>query len=274
MTTFQSIILGIIQGCTEFIPISSSGHLVLAREFFGWEDPGLLYDAILHLGTLVAAILYFWKDLKNIALCLFRNIADAEYAQDRGKGLFVNIMIATIPAAIAGFLFEDLVDNAFRNVLSTSIFLVVLGLLFFGVEYFARKQRVGIGKDIFSLSMSDAAFIGVFQIISLLPGISRSGITIASGLFRGIRRSDATRFAFLLSIPIIAGAGFHSLIKYFMNPSNGISGMDVALGFFAAAIVGYGSIFFMMRYLKTQTLQLFAVYVIALGGILLLKGVL
>jgi len=204
MDIFQSVILGVVQGLTEFIPISSSGHLVLIRELFGWEDPGILYDAILHLGTLVAALIYFRRDIVNIALSLVKKESDAQYVQDRGRGLAANIVIATIPAAIVGFFMKDYIDEVFRNGYSTSIFLVVLGIIFLGVEYISSKKRIGTGKDLFSLSMSDAIFVGILQIAALLPGISRSGITISAGLFRGVRREDATRFAFLISIPIIA----------------------------------------------------------------------
>ncbi len=247
----KAVILGIIQGVTEFLPVSSTAHLVITPWIFGWsgELNSLSFDIAVHVGTLISLLYCFWKDWIDI---LFR---------DR-KMLFYLIM-GTIPAGIAGVAFHDLIENSLRNPLIIVFTLVTVGLLMLYAEKVGKRQRD-------SVILSDALFIGVAQAIALIPGVSRSGITITAGLFRGLKRDYSARFSFLLSTPAIAGAAFLDFHKSLKFNYSYDSSLFIA-GVISAALTGIIAIKFLLGFLRRYPLNLFVYYrwVLA-GGIFLL----
>lgn len=258
MEIIQSIILGLVQGLTEFIPISSSGHLVLVRKIFGFRDQGLAFDAVLHLGTLLAVILYFKKDWVEILK-----------ESSKKKKLFWQIIIATIPAAIAGFLFEDLVTSFFRDILWVATFFILVGFIFLLAErYYDLKIKK---KELDHLTWKDSLIIGIAQIFALLPGISRSGVTITAGMFRFLRRTEAARFSFLMSTLIIFGAGIKSAIDLFASFEFQNEKLEIILGFVTSFLAGYFSIKFLMNFLKNHRLYIFSVYLFVVGLVLFIS---
>jgi undecaprenyl-diphosphatase len=245
MTIFQAIIFGIVQGVTEFLPISSTAHLILLPWFFGWPDPGLSFDVALHLGTLVALVIYFWKDW--LALL----------AKPR---MIAFIIAATIPGAVAGVLLESQVENALRSPKLIALMLSLMALLLVVAELKGRRK-----KDLDQISWSDALTVGCAQAFALVPGVSRSGSTITAGLFTGMKRETAARFSFYLSAPIIAGAVAKKMLDIFEAgiPAGQVSAFVV--GIVVSGIVGYLSIAFLLRYLQTHNTFLFIYYRIALA---------
>jgi undecaprenyl-diphosphatase len=255
MEIIQSIILGVVQGVTEFIPISSDGHLVLVRKIFGFRDQGLAFDAVLHLGTLLAVILYFKRDIFEI----LKN-------GSKSKKLFWQIVLATIPAAIAGFLFEDLVASFFRDTLWVATFFILTSFIFLLAEkYYGLKFEK---KELTRLDWKDSLIIGIAQIFALLPGVSRSGMTITAGMFRFLKRVEAARFSFLMSIPIVFGAGAKSAIDLFSSFEFQNEKLGILFGFIAALLAGYFSIKFLMNFLKNHRLYIFSAYLFFVGLIL------
>lgn len=254
MSLIQAVILGILQGITEFLPISSSGHLVLFEkvfEWFGGFDFGLSFDIILHLGTLLAIIIYFWRDWLKILNDLFQK-----------KGIFGYLILATFPAAIAGIFLEDLVAGFFRDIFFVAIFFIITGGFFiFSDKIYARLQH----KNLEKITWRDALFIGVIQIFALLPGISRSGSTIAAGMLRGLSRQDAAKFSFLMATLIIFGSGvFDAINDIKIGAINNLI-LESIFGFIFAAGAGYLSIAILMKFLKKHKLYGFAIYLIIIG---------
>jgi undecaprenyl-diphosphatase len=197
MSIFDSIILGAIQGLAEFIPISSSGHLIIARDLFDWHSlSDLSFDAVLQLATGFALVLYFWKDIVRLIKSFYNLILKREVAKD-DKTLIFAIVIGTIPAIIIGMLLEEYMDTIFRSALLVSIVLIIGSLVMFFAEKYSKKDKI--------LTVKNGFLIGLFQCLALVPGFSRSGATISGGLFVGLKREDAARFSFFLSIPIILG---------------------------------------------------------------------
>jgi len=262
--SFQALFLGILQGLTEFLPISSSAHLILVPWFFGWQNSpvdSLTFDVALHAGTLVAILWYFWRDWMDLIWGFFRVLGQRR-VNDFQERLAVYILLATIPAGFAGVLLEKTIEKSFRNPGLIVLPLVGVSFLMILAEYRNRSSQ-----SLEKLNLKDAMIIGIAQAIALLPGVSRSGITITAGLFRGYRREAATRFSFLLSTPAIAGAAFLQLRHLFS-----LERTDwplFALGFVSSALVGYLAIAFLMRYLRLHTLNLFAGYRFALAGVII-----
>ena len=259
MDIFQSIILGITQGITEFLPISSSGHLILIPKIFGWQDSGLSFTIALHWGTLFGVIGYFYKDWLKI----FKNAfirADNTNESNQNKILYF-IAIATIPGALAGYFFENYAETIFRNSTLVSITLIAAGIILFISDVTGKKIR-----QINSITLKSAIIIGFAQALAIIPGVSRSGITIAAALFLGLSRNDAARFSFLLATPIILGAG---LIKLPSILNSGIDSIFIA-GFLSSAIAGFLSIKWLLKYLQTKSYFIFVIYRIILGIIFLL----
>lgn len=254
MNYFEAIVLGLVQGLTEFIPISSSGHLVVARELLNVSEAGLFYDVMLHMGTLLAVLIYFRKDIFDI----FQKI-------QTDRTLLINIVIGTIPAVVAGVLFSGVVDMLGSHAIVAAGFMIVIGVVFLVVEYVYKKQDSASRKGVVEVTKKDALIIGLVQMCALLPGVSRSGMTIAAGLLRGLSRSEAARFSFLLSIPAIAGAGVYTALKTVSEsaaiPLNG----PILVGFFVSFASGLLAIDFLMRYLKKNGLSLFAWYLVLVG---------
>lgn len=252
MDIIQAIILGIVQGATEFIPISSSGHLVLVPWLLGWEDPGLTYDAIVHWGTLLAVLSFFWRDFWAIIRDFLSGITRGTIWNEQTR-LGWLIIAGTIPAAFIGLLLESQFEALFGKPHWVALFLIGTG----GLLWFSEQWRQS-GKDLHSMRLPDAIIIGFAQALAITPGISRSGSTIAAGLLRGLDRATAARFSFLLMAPIVFGAGAKKTFDLLSAGVDTTTLLPVGLGFLAAAITGYVSIGFLMRYLQRATLHLFA----------------
>jgi undecaprenyl-diphosphatase len=259
MDILQAIILGLLQGATEFIPVSSSGHLVLVPWLFGWDSPGLVFDTVVHWGTLVAVLAYFWRDWLALIRAWVQGLRQWDWRAPLARLAWM-ILLGSIPAAVIGFLLEDFFESLFGEPVWVSVFLLVTaGLL-------ALSERLGERrKGVDDLRWCDALIIGFGQAAAIAPGISRSGATIATGLFRGLRRPDAARFSFLLATPIIFGAGLFKLLDL-LTMSNPLAQVPaLAAGFVTAAIVGYLCIWGLLRYLQRGNLYPFAIYCACLG---------
>lgn len=266
MSIIQAIIFGIIQGLTEFIPVSSSGHLVLAHHFFGETQTGLSFDVALHLGTLIALVIYFHKDIVKLARALVTKQPETRLAW--------LIALATIPAVIFGVLLEGAAESAFRSPWLVAVNFVIVSIVMLAAErHFSKvKQPTQLQK----ITRKQALIVGFSQALAIIPGVSRSGSTITAGIFSGVDRVAATRFSFLLGIPIITGA----VIKVFSDPATFSQFQDektvFLVGMSAALVSGLFAIRFLLRYLAKHTLAIFAYYRIAVAVIvfiLLFAGV-
>ncbi len=255
----QAIVQGMVQGLTEFLPISSSAHLILLPRLMGWDDPFLTsaeFDVMLHLGTLAALLAYFWRDLVRLGLAWLASILERRLAHDPDRRLAWLLVLTVIPAALVGALFEDFFDETFREALLVIPLLLVVGagMLAFGERY-GRRDR-GLER----LRVRDALVIGLAQALALFPGISRSGVTIAAGLVLGLEREAAARFAFLMGIPIIAGAGLWKLRVIVSGETSAFEPMVLAAGMAASALAGLAAIAFLLRFLRTRSTGIFIVY--------------
>ena len=258
----QAILLGVIQGLTEFLPVSSSGHLLLAQYFLGLDQKtfGLSFDAALHLGTLAAVVWFFRRDLARLAVAFAHSLPRPDFA-DPDQRLSYLILVSTVPGALLGFFFEGFFQTTVRSPWIVAVNLAVVGVFFLLAEAAGKRSR-----HISALRLPEAVAIGLAQAAALVPGVSRSGATITLGLFLGLRREEAARFSFLMGAPIIAGAGGLSLAEV---AGAGISGREALLfgaGLVASAIVGYLAIGFLLRYLAGHSLRVFAYYRFALAG--------
>ncbi len=267
MTILQAFVLGLIQGLTEFLPVSSSGHLVLLPWWLGWENPGLAFDALLHWGTLLAVLIYFWRDWWEMLLALGRKLR-REPAQGKDHLLFA-ILVGTVPAAVLGFLLEGFFESLFGQPVAVSFFLILTGFLLVFAERWTRQHPQG--RIMEKLSYGDALFVGVGQALAIAPGISRSGSTIAAGLVRHLDRPTAARFSFLLGTPIIFGAGLLKL-KDLVEMGTGDMGVSpLVVGFLVAFVSGLLAIRYLLRYLQNHTLYIFAYYVWAVALLSLVR---
>ncbi len=271
MLFLQAIILGLIQGATEYIPVSSSAHLIIVPWLFGWTNPSLTslpFDVALHLGTLLAVIAFFAADWVRLIKAGIASIAERKVGTDPDRRLAWWVVIGTIPGAIAGFLLESKIDQLFHQpnkpiqpiaMIIMAFLIAGLGSLLFLAERFAKHER-----KIQQITIKDTILVGLSQALAIFPGISRSGSTITTGLALGLEREAAARFSFLLSAPIIAGAGLKSLYDFYKSYQSGaIPSSDVILfpiGFIAAAISGYFCIRFLMTYLQKNSTNLFVYY--------------
>ncbi len=260
MTLFQAFVLGIVQGLTEFLPVSSSGHLFLVRYLLEWPEPGLAFDVALHIGTLIAVLWYFqreWIALTAAAMRLVRQ-RSAKTAEER-RVIF--LVVATIPAAIGGALLADYAETIFRHPRITAIALIVLGLLLWIVDRLAPRLR---GLD--TMTWREALIIGVAQMIALVPGVSRSGATMTAGRALGFDRQSAAVFSFLMSMPIILAA----LLKETPEAvSSGEPLGPILVGILASLVSGWVAIAVLLRFLSTHSYGVFAVYRVALGLLVL-----
>lgn len=270
MPLYQAIILALVQALTEFLPISSTAHLILFPWFAGWRDPGLAFDVALHAGTLLALVLYFFKDWLTLILCGFgmkypAMAPDEDIAHNRK--MFWFLVLGTIPAGVAGLLFHHQIEEKLRQPKIIGVSLILIALLM----WWADSKRDLTRKEAES-NLGDALTIGTAQALALWPGVSRSGITITTGLFRRLNRAAATRFSFILSVPAITGAVVMELPKLLKMHKAG--GLDLPLSTLAisvlvAGVAGYFVIAFFLRYLQTRTLKVFVVYRLVFGIIIL-----
>ena len=254
-----AFLLGVLQGATEFLPVSSSGHLVLAPWLFGWPTPGLAFTIVAHWGTALAVVAYFWRDWVNVAQAALRSLRERSLANPQAR-LAWGIVLGTIPAALIGFLLEDFFEDMFARPATAASFLLVTAALLATTEWLGRRER-----DLDELTWLDALVVGLAQALAILPGISRSGATIAGGLARGLRREPAARFSFLLATPIILGAGLLKVLDLAQAGDLAAQAPVLIVGFVTAGLVGLGCIHFLMRYLQRRRLYPFAVYCAVAG---------
>jgi undecaprenyl-diphosphatase len=267
MTLFQSLLLGIVQGLTEFIPVSSTAHLILVPWLLNWkldETAVFVFDVLLQWGTLAAVIVYFWKDLLNIARAVVVGLVQRKPFESFEARLGWLIVVATIPAVVIGLLLKDFVEGLHRNPVIVALILLVAAGLLIVSEWLGKRTR---GLD--QLTWVDALVVGGSQALALLPGVSRSAATICGGLVRNLERPAAARFSFLMSIPVLFGAGLVALKDLFDIPNFTTYLPPLALGFVAAAIVGFASIHWLLGYLAKRPMHVFAWYRIAAGVIFL-----
>ncbi len=258
----EALVLGIVQGLTEFLPISSTGHLILAQEVLGISEDqfGLQFDAAIHLGTLAAVLVYFRDAVRRLVVAWFASLKTRDWRASPDSTLAWLLIIGTIPAAVAGVLIKDTAESELRDPALVGAMLLVFCLPMLLAEYRGPGQR-----GVTSGGIRDAVLLGVAQSVALIPGVSRSGITISAGMMAGFRREEAATFAFLLSVPVITGAGGKQLFDALRGDEVG-AGADVyAVGLLAAAVVGYAAVTFLMRFLRVRSLLAFVAYRVVLG---------
>ena len=278
MTLWEAIVLGIVQGLTEFLPVSSSAHLLIVPWLLGWESPGIAFDAALHLGTLAAVLVYFWRELAAMALAFPRAVQrpvavlrSHDPADAMGR-LSLLIALGTAPGLVAGLLGAELIDAMYHPagvapdavIVAVAIALIALALVLLWAERAAQHVR-----RMESLGVRDAVVIGLAQAAALIPGVSRSGATITAGLFRGLTRADAARFSFLLGSPIVAAAGAKGLLDTLTAGSEAVPLGIFAAGLAASTLAGFAAIWALLRYLQRASTGVFIAYRIALGVALL-----
>lgn len=298
MNLFQAFLLGILQGATEFLPVSSSGHLVLVPWLLGWAAPGLAFDAVVHWGTAAAVVAYFWRDWVALLTAAFRSLRiSISRRQRRGRSieplraasaatdrspeselisttgvasepvpdcgdsrLAWLILLGTLPAVVIGWLLEDFFEGMFARPVAAAAFLLVTAALLTVSERLGRRRR-----NLDELSWPDALLVGLAQALAIFPGISRSGATIAAGLARGLRREPAARFSFLLATPVILGAGLLKVLDLAQMGDLAAQAPALVVGFLAAGLVGFGCIHLLLRYLQRRRLYPFAAYCAVVG---------
>jgi undecaprenyl-diphosphatase len=269
-SVLQAIILGIVQGLTEFAPVSSSGHLILVPWLFHWailsnESLNKTFDVALHLGTFVGALGYFWRDIVGYLAALGRSIR-ARAIQSTDQRLAWALVIGTVPGAVVGAVAEDVIEDKLGAPWLIAVMLIVFGLVLYGVDRLAPRRRA-----IEDVRLSDGLLIGLAQAVALQPGVSRSGVTISAARGLGLEREDAARFSFLLSLPIIAGAGLFKGLKYATGAEAFPTGFAApfAWGMIASAVSGFLVIWFLLAYLRRRDFAPFVVYRIAAAGLVL-----
>jgi undecaprenyl-diphosphatase len=261
----EAVLLGVVQGLTEFLPVSSSGHLLLGQYFLGLDQDrfGLPFDVALHLGTLVAVVSFFWRDLLRMAGAFARSLSPGgRNLADPDQRLAYLILASTVPAALIGFFLEGFFEESVRSPWVVVCNLVVVGVLFIVGEDVGTKTR---RAD--KLRFVEAVGIGLAQAAALVPGVSRSGATITLGLFLGLRREEAARFSFLMSVPIIAGAGSLQLAEVASEGMDRSQALMFAVGLFTSAVVGYLTIRFFLRFVVYHSLRAFAYYRFGLAAV-------
>ncbi|TAK29727.1 MAG: undecaprenyl-diphosphatase UppP [Chloroflexota bacterium] len=274
MDFLEAIVLGVVQGLTEFMPISSSAHLIVVPWLFGWNEPGLAFDVALHIGTLLAVLTYFWSDWISLLRSLVRSLSGRSVQPGESRLLWI-LVVGTVPGAIAGFLAEKKINETFHtdstsiggmpvgSILLIASAVVVLGALLFVADRIGRRTR-----EFHGISMFDGLIIGLAQAAALLPGVSRSGATLTMGLLLGLSRPAAARFSFMLSLPIIAGAGLKESYDVVQVGLSGKEALLFATGVVTAAIAGYLCIAGLLRFLQSNTTTAFVLYRFALGAAL------
>lgn len=262
MSLFEAIVLGIVQGLTEFLPISSTAHLRVIPAFAGWEDPGAAFTAVTQLGTLAAVLLYFRRDLIGIGRAWLVGLRDPVVRAGTESRLGWFILVGTIPIVVLGIVFSDQIENGARSLWLIGTTLIVLGLVLLAAERASKQSR-----EIETLRWRDGLLIGLAQAAALVPGVSRSGATLSAGLFLGLERAAAARYSFLLSIPAVVLSGVYQLRDIGGDSNAGVGATVVAT--VLAFIVGYASIAFLLRFLATHTVYVFVGYRVVLGIVVL-----
>jgi len=269
MNLFHAFILGIIQGLTEFIPVSSTAHLLIGQKLLGLpaDDAMFSFLVLVQMGTILSLVVYFWQDLLNISMDTLKNLSSLRdfnnMPQNAKLGWY--IILATIPALLAGYLLKDAIEALFKTpLLEASIRLFAAAILLTLAEWLAKKNR-----HLESMTWLDALIVGLFQVIAVFPGASRSGTTISGGMFRGFDRPAAARFAFLMSVPVMLAAGAYESLDLLKMPNLGAFLPVLVVGFVTAAIVGWLAVKWLLAYLNKHSLYVFAAYCAIVGSILL-----
>lgn len=272
MDLLQAILIGVVQGLTEFLPVSSSAHLIFTQQFMGLgiDQANLAFDTLLHLGTLIAVVSYFFKDIIEMIKAFFSSILDIfnrrfkqGYQTNQYKKLAWFVLIGSVPAGIIGIAFKDIFEGMFQSVTIPAFFLLITGILLY------VSQRVNVGsRDINQMGIKDTILIGIGQAIAILPGISRSGATISSGLILGLEKEFAAKFSFILAIPAIMGATLVQIKD--IGVGLGANMLPYIFGFLAALISGYLAISLLLKLVKERNLDIFAYYCWIIGGIILI----
>jgi len=263
MSLLEAIVLGLVQGLTEFLPISSTAHLRIAPELFGWKDPGAAYSAVIQLGTVAAVLIYFRKDIVALVAAFFRGLARREPFGTLESRLAWFVLVGTLPVGVCGLAFKKLIENQFRSLYVISGSLIILALILFAVERYASHQRT-----LADMGWKDGIIIGLWQALALIPGSSRSGTTLTGGLSLGFKREDAARYSFLLSIPATTLAGVFEL-KHLLEATERPSALSLWVGTLVAFGSGMAAIAWLLSYLRSRTTLVFVVYRVALGVLLL-----
>jgi undecaprenyl-diphosphatase len=262
MSSFEALVLGVVQGLTEFLPISSSGHLRIVPALAGWDDPGAAFTAVIQLGTMAAVLVYFRADLWRIATAWVRELRVPFVRRSTDANLGWFIVLGTIPIAIFGFLFRNQIESGARSLYLIGTMLIAFSFVMLAAERFGSRKR-----ELTSMDGRDGVFIGVAQALALIPGVSRSGATISAGLFRNFDREAAARYSFLLSVPAVVLSGLFELKDVGGEGSVGFAPTLIAT--IAAFITGYAAIAWLLRYLAGHSLNVFVAYRIPLGILVL-----
>ena len=263
MGLLEAIVLGLVQGLTEFLPISSTAHLRVAPELLGWPDPGAAYSAVIQLGTVLAVLIYFRRDVGRLTLAFFQGLVRRQPWGTEDARLAWSVLLGSIPIAVLGLLLKPIIETSFRSLYVVAIALIVLALVLFWAERTATHSR-----PLESLTVRDGVLIGVAQALALVPGVSRSGITLTAGFKLGLQREAAARYSFLLSLPATAGAGLLEL-RHLVKDHEHVPLVMVAVGTLVSFLSGMAAIAWLLHYLRTRTALVFVGYRIALGVLLL-----
>jgi len=261
MDPLQSIVLGLVQGLSEFLPISSTAHLRVVPALLGWADPGAAYSAVVQLGTLAAVLIYFFKDLLKMAVAWGRGLVERRPFVDPQARMAWIMIGGTIPIGVFGLMFQDAIETTLRSLWVVASALIGLALLLMAAEFASKRHR-----SMSQIGWLDGLLIGLAQTLALIPGASRSGVTITAGLFTGLNRADAARFSFLLSVPAVAASGLYELYALSRSGVGQVDWLSVVLATVVAGISGYLAIAGLIRFLQRRSSWVFIIYRILLGG--------
>jgi undecaprenyl-diphosphatase len=261
MTITEAIVLGLVQGLTEFIPISSTAHLLIVPSILGWGDPGAAVSAVIQFGTLLAAIIYFFRDIVRLIAGFFRGLITRQPLADVDSREAWLVVIGTIPIVVLGLLFKKHIESTFRGLWIVTTMVIFVAILMHIAEWYAKRRTLRGFDD---MTVADGVAIGLGQCLALIPGSSRSGSTIMTAIFRGIDRPTAARYSFLLSIPAVGGAGVLELFKE-RHALGALGWTPIAISIAVAFVSGYASIWFLIRYLRSHTTHVFIYYRYVLG---------
>ena len=262
MDFFRAVVLGIVQGLTEFLPVSSSAHLRIVPALLGWDDPGTAFTAVVQLGTMAAVVVFFWSDLWRIASTWLRSLRDPSLRHDLDARMGWYLIIGTVPIALLGLAFKDQISTGARDLRVIGTTLILLGLVLFAAEKVGKRT-----KELDRLTTKDGVAIGLAQSLALVPGMSRSGSTISAGLFLGYTREAAARYSFLLSIPAVVLSGLFELKDVGSGGSYGLGPTIVAT--ILAFVVGYAAIAWLLKFLTHHPVTVFVAYRVAVGALIL-----
>ncbi|WP_344597041.1 undecaprenyl-diphosphate phosphatase [Actinomadura vinacea] len=261
MNVVEATVLGIVQGLTEFLPISSSGHMLFVPRFLGWEDPGAAFSAVIQIGTMAAVVIYFWRDLARILVTWTRSLWTPGLRGHRDARMGWYIGLGTIPIAVCGLAFKDFIEGPSRNLWLNAGTLIGMGLLLLVAEWAGSRKR-----EVADLDLRDGLIIGAFQALALIPGSSRSGSTMTGALFLGYTREAAARYSFLLSVPAVVLSGLFEMRKAF---GGGLPVAPTVVATVVSFAVGYACIAWLLKYLARHSMLIFVYYRLALGGIIM-----